>query len=79
MGANFDKTQWNAGPGELPGDDADEMARAVQCDNCQKMFDPDEDEDSLIGWHSSYGDCCQCGKCRSEVANFYFQRRLRGV
>ena len=46
----------------------------VQCDNCGKMFDPDEDEDSFIGWHSSYGDCCQCGKCRNEVwtANFPF-------
>jgi ssDNA-binding Zn-finger/Zn-ribbon topoisomerase 1 len=69
---NWDRTPWNAGPGELPGDDADEMARAVQCDNCGTMFDRD-DEDAFIGWHSTYGDCCQCAKCRySERANFPF-------
>lgn len=33
-----------------------------QCDNCQIMFDPDEDG-CFIGWHKSYGDCCQCSEC----------------
>lgn len=37
-------------------------AHFVQCDNCQKMFDPDED-DCFIGWHRVYGDCCQCAEC----------------
>lgn len=52
-----------------PGNDT---ANAVQCDNCGAMFDPD-DEDCFVGWHSTYGDCCQCAKCRySERANFPF-------
>lgn len=37
--------------------------RMAQCDNCLKMFDRDEDEDCFIGWHRSFGDCCQCGEC----------------
>lgn len=45
-------------------DAANDPARAVQCDNCQEMFDPEDDEDAWIGYHPSYGDCCQCGKCR---------------
>lgn len=67
---------WNLPPGctdrdvdnAAPGND---MANAVQCDNCKKMFDPEEDQDCLIGFHPSFGDCCQCGECvekaRAEV------------
>lgn len=39
-----------------------DIANAVQCDNCGEMFDPDDD-DCFIGWHGSFGDCCQCPKC----------------
>lgn len=42
-----------------PGND---LSRAVQCDNCLKMFDPD-DEGCFIGFHRSFGDCCQCAEC----------------
>lgn len=54
-------------------DDAAPQSREpVQCDNCGKMFDPD-DEDCFIGWHSSYGDCCQCPECvHAAKANFPF-------
>lgn len=34
----------------------------VQCDNCQRMFDPEE-EGCFIGSHHSFGDCCQCARC----------------
>lgn len=34
----------------------------VQCDNCLQMFHP-EDEGCFIGYHRSYGDCCQCADC----------------
>lgn len=68
---------WNLPPGctDKDVDDAAPHGEAVQCDNCGRMFDP-EDEDCFIGWHSSYGDCCQCGECRQKVwaenANFPF-------
>jgi hypothetical protein len=43
-------------------DRAAQNPNAVQCDNCQSMFSPDE-EGCFIGYHASYGDCCQCAKC----------------
>lgn len=47
-------------------------ANAVQCDNCGKRFDPDE-EGCFIGFHKSYGDCCQCARCvEAASANFPF-------
>lgn len=73
MSVNFDKTPWNAGPGELPGDDANEMAQAVQCDNCHKMFDPAE-EGCFIGFHKSFGDCCQCAECVEVATNSPFYK-----
>lgn len=39
----------------------------VQCDNCLQMFCPECDEDSWIGFHESFGDCCQCGKCINQA------------
>jgi NAD-dependent SIR2 family protein deacetylase len=66
---------WNLHPGctDKDIDDAAGSGREVQCDNCQHMFDPDEDEDCFIGNHRSFGDCCQCGECvRAAKANFPF-------
>lgn len=51
-------------------------SRLVQCEECHKMFDPDEDEDCFVGWHRSYGDVCQCGECiqkaRRDISFFCF-------
>lgn len=66
---------WNlpTGCSDKDIDDAAPHGEPVQCDNCQRMFDPEEDEDHFIGWHSSFGDCCQCGECiRAARANFPF-------
>lgn len=67
-------TGWNLPPG-CTDRDIDEAARGpdVQCDNCGHMFNPDEDDDCFIGWHRSYGDCCQCGECiRAAATNANF-------
>lgn len=50
----------------------EEERNLVQCDNCKKMFDRDEDEDCYIG-PSVHGDTAQCGKCiKAASANFAF-------
>lgn len=58
-------TGWNLPPGvtdRMIDEAAQGGVEPVQCDNCCAMFDPEE-EGCFIGWHSSYGDCCQCAKC----------------
>ena len=62
----------NLPPGCTDKDIEQAAGAIVQCDNCGKMFDP-EDEGCFIGYHRSFGDCCQCAECVHVArANFPF-------
>lgn len=49
---NWDRTPWNAGPGELPGDDELPAVTKITCDICGKVI---KDGDSTAAYYELTG------------------------
>ena len=65
---NWDKTPWNAGPGELPGDPEFDPANFSQCDCCGKMVLTENISFIPAGaLGNSVGDTYQCDECAEKA------------
>jgi hypothetical protein len=71
MTPGWDSDWWGRDPIE-------QAVEGVQCDNCNRMFDAN-DEGCFIGWHRTCGDCCQCAECVEKArAEAGFTKGQRG-
>jgi hypothetical protein len=66
---DFDRTPWNAGPGELPGDPENDPANFSQCDCCREMKPVDQIRFIPAGalGNSAGCDTYQCDECAEKA------------
>jgi len=64
MTVNFDKTPWNAAPGELPGDPENDPANFGRCDCCGRFWPREELLFIPYDRNNVHIDTTACPECR---------------